>query len=435
MRKTITLVGRTNVGKSSIFNRLIGSNKAIVSDYEGLTRDRKISTIDKNGISLDLIDTGGFFSSEEDQFEDFILYQAHEAINSSDLIIFVVDNKFGLSPYDNEIASILRKSGKDIILVINKIDVKKNDATDDFTKLGFKDIYSVSAAHNKFITELRNEIFKRFSQNTDKKFEAEAKITIIGKPNVGKSSTINSLINSDRLIVSDTPGTTVDSIDVEVNFRGKNYLFYDTAGVRRKSKVIEKEEKYSVIKSFDALEKSDLCLFLLDPNDMLSDQDFTLLSKAKDIGKAIIIAVNKADLLKPDQKKSILNQLTEDPATKEFPIVFISAKEKTGMRNLFDQIFRTIQNIHERVSTNKLNKILRQAIEDKSVPFKGKFKPKLRYIHQGGKNPHTFIIHGNSLDRLEGSYKKYILNKLTKELALPGLILRLKFISSKNPYK
>ena len=237
MRKTITLVGRTNVGKSSIFNRLIGSNKAIVSDYEGLTRDRKISTIDKNGISLDLIDTGGFFSSEEDQFEDFILYQAHEAINSSDLIIFVVDNKFGLSPYDNEIASILRKSGKDIILVINKIDVKKNDATDDFTKLGFKDIYSVSAAHNKFITELRNEIFKRFTQNTDKKFEAEAKITIIGKPNVGKSSTINSLINSDRLIVSDTPGTTVDSIDVEVNFRGKNYLFYDTAGVRRKSKV------------------------------------------------------------------------------------------------------------------------------------------------------------------------------------------------------
>ncbi len=415
MRKTVTLVGRTNVGKSSIFNRLIGSNKAIVSDYEGLTRDRKISTIDKDGISLDLIDTGGFFSSEEDQF--------------------VVDNKFGLSPYDNEIASILRKSGKEIILVINKIDVKKNDATDDFAKLGFKDIYSVSAAHNKFITELRNEIFKRFSQNTDKKFEEEAKITIIGKPNVGKSSTINSLIDSDRLIVSDTPGTTVDSIDVEVNFRGKNYLFYDTAGVRRKSKVIEKEEKYSVIKSFDALEKSDLCLFLLDPKDMLSDQDFTLLSKAKDIGKAIIIAVNKADLLKPDQKKSILKQLFEDPATKEFPIVFISAKEKRGMRNLFDQIFRTIRNIDERVSTNKLNKILRQAIEDKSVPFKGKFKPKLRYIHQGSKNPHTFIIHGNSLDRLEGSYKKYILNKLTKELALPGLILRLKFLSSKNPFK
>ena len=435
MRKTVTLVGRTNVGKSSIFNRLIGSNKAIVSDYEGLTRDRKISTIDKNGISLDLIDTGGFFSSEEDQFEDFILYQAHEAINSSDLIIFVVDNKFGLSPYDNEIASILRKSGKEIILVINKIDVKKNDATDDFTKLGFKDIYLVSAAHNKFITELRNEIFKRFSQNTDKKFEEEAKITIIGKPNVGKSSTINSLINSDRLIVSDTPGTTVDSIDVEVNFRGRNYLFFDTAGVRRKSKVIEKEEKYSVIKSFDALEKSDLCLFLLDPKDMLSDQDFTLLSKAKDIGRAIIIAVNKADLLKPDQKKSILNQLSEDPATKEFPIVFISAKEKTGMRNLFDQIFRTIRNIEERVSTNKLNKTLRRAIEDKSVPFKGKFKPKLRYINQGGKNPHTFIIHGNSLDRLEGSYKKYILNKLTKELALPGLILRLKFLSSKNPFK
>ncbi|OUW80714.1 MAG: ribosome biogenesis GTPase Der [SAR86 cluster bacterium] len=435
MRKTVTLVGRTNVGKSSIFNRLIGSNKAIVSDYEGLTRDRKISTIDKDGISLDLIDTGGFFSSEEDQFEDLILYQAHEAINSSDLIIFVVDNKFGLSPYDNEIASILRKSGKEIILVINKIDVKKNDATDDFAKLGFKDIYSVSAAHNKFITELRNEIFKRFSQNTDKKFEEEAKITIIGKPNVGKSSTINSLIDSDRLIVSDTPGTTVDSIDVEVNFRGKNYLFYDTAGVRRKSKVIEKEEKYSVIKSFDALEKSDLCLFLLDPKDMLSDQDFTLLSKAKDIGKAIIIAVNKADLLKPDQKKSILKQLFEDPATKEFPIVFISAKEKRGMRNLFDQIFRTIRNIDERVSTNKLNKILRQAIEDKSVPFKGKFKPKLRYIHQGSKNPHTFIIHGNSLDRLEGSYKKYILNKLTKELALPGLILRLKFLSSKNPFK
>ena len=435
MKKTVTLVGRTNVGKSSIFNRLTGANKAIVSDYEGLTRDRKISSIEHNGINIDLIDTGGFFSSEEDVFEEYILYQAYEAINDSDLILFVVDNKFGLSPFDHEIAANLRKSGKNIFLIINKIDVKSIENIDEFKKLGFKNIFSVSAAHNQFINELKEEIFNQFPKNPEEEFDAEARITIIGKPNVGKSSTINALLDKERLIVSETPGTTIDSIDVEVKYRGKNYLFFDTAGIRKKSKVTEKEEKFSVIKSIQALENSDICLFLLDPTSLLNDQDLSLLNKAKEVGKAIIVAVNKSDLLSADKKKIMLKKISSEPILKGFPITFISAKTKSGLRGLFDQIFRVKQNIDSKISTNKLNLILRDAIEAKSIPYKGKFRPKLRYIHQGGKNPHTFIIHGNSLDRLEGSYKKYILNRITSELGMEGLIHKLKFISSNNPYK
>ena len=398
MKKIVSLVGRTNVGKSSIFNMLTKSTKAIVSDLEGLTRDRKISQLKDGPNEVDLIDTGGFFSSKKDQFEEQIILQAYEAIFNSDLVIFVVDNKAGITPYDKEIAKILRKSNKNILLAINKIDVKSAEGPDVFQSLGFKDQILVSASHNQNISEIKKRIFEHFPQNLKTERNIFTKICIVGKPNVGKSSTINSFLEEERLIVSDIPGTTVDSIDTEVSYKGKNYLFVDTAGVRKKSRVTQKEEKFSVIKSFDSLQKSDLCLFLLDPKNFLKDQDLTIFNKVLSIGRGTIIVVNKSDLLSREEVKSLSEKIKNQPELKNFPVVFYSAKEKTGIRDLFNQIYRVFENTKTRLSTNKLNSILKKALDRKTIPFKGKFKPKIRYVHKGSSNPHTLIFHGNSLE-------------------------------------
>ena len=435
MKKIVSLVGRTNVGKSSIFNMLTKSTKAIVSDLEGLTRDRKISQLKDGSNEVDLIDTGGFFSSKKDQFEEQIILQAYEAIFNSDLVIFVVDNKAGITPYDKEIAKILRKSNKNILLAINKIDVKSAEGPDVFQSLGFKEQILVSASHNQNISEIKKRIFEHFPQNLKTERDIFTKICIVGKPNVGKSSTINSFLEEERLIVSDIPGTTVDSIDTEVSYKGKNYLFVDTAGVRKKSKVTQKEEKFSVIKSFDSLQKSDLCLFLLDSKNFLKDQDLTIFNKVLSIGRGTIIVVNKSDLLSREEVKSLSEKIKNQPELKNFPVVFYSAKEKTGIRDLFNQIYRVFENTKTRLSTNKLNSILKKALDRKTIPFKGKFKPKIRYVHKGSSNPHTFIFHGNSLEKIEGSYERFLKNFYLKNLRLGGVHLNLKFISSKNPFK
>jgi len=435
MKKIVSLVGRTNVGKSSIFNMLTKSTKAIVSDLEGLTRDRKISQLKDGSSEVDLIDTGGFFSSKKDEFEEQIILQAYEAIFNSDLVIFVVDNKAGITPYDKEIAKILRKSNKNILLAINKIDVKSAEGPDVFQTLGFKEQILVSASHNQNISEIKKRIFEHFPQNLKTERDIFTKICIVGKPNVGKSSTINSFLEEERLIVSDIPGTTVDSIDTEVSYKGKNYLFVDTAGVRKKSKVTQKEEKFSVIKSFDSLQKSDLCLFLLDSKNFLKDQDLTIFNKVLSIGRGTIIVVNKSDLLSREEVKSLSEKIKNQPELKNFPVVFYSAKEKTGIRDLFNQIYRVFENTKTRLSTNKLNSILKKALDRKTIPFKGKFKPKIRYVHKGSSNPHTLIFHGNSLEKIEGSYERFLKNFYLKNLRLDGVHLNLKFISSKNLFK
>ena len=242
-------------------------------------------------------------------------------------------------------------------------------------------------------------------------------------------------MNEKRLIVSDVPGTTVDAIDTEVSYKGKNYLFIDTAGVRKKSKIIRKEEKFSVIKSFDSLEQSDLCLFLLDPTSFLNDQDHTLFSKSLKIGRGTVIVVNKSDLITKNQMKSLSEEILSQPELKNFPIVFYSAKDRVGIKDLFNQIYRVLENSKSKISTNKLNTILNKALQQKSIPFKGKFKPKIRYVHKGSSNPHTLIFHGNSLEKIEGSYKRFLKNFFLKNLQLSGVQLNLKFLKSKNPFK
>ena len=435
MITTVSLVGRTNVGKSSIFNKLAKSNSALVSELEGLTRDIKTATIKKDNKTINLIDTGGFYTSKEDNFEEMILAKAFEAIELSQIILFVVDKKFGISPYDKEIASIIRKSNKKVILVINKIDVKTIEGTSIFDEFGFNEKIEVSSEHNINIADLKNLIFSKIDQDEEILEEELPKICVMGKPNVGKSSTINSIINQKKMIVSNVPGTTIDSVDTKILYKGKNYLFIDTAGIHRKNKTVSKEEKFSVIKSLESNLNADLSIIMLDASSFLLDQDRKLIERARDNGRAIVIAVNKTDLLDKDAKSGIENILKTDPMFVGLPCCFISAKNREGLKHLFDNIYRVLENVKKNISTNKLNNILRKAMDAKSIPFKGKFRPKIRFVHQGGKNPHVITVHGNSLEKIEGSYKRFLVNFYQKKLELLGITIKLKFITSKNPYK
>ena len=268
MITTVSLVGRTNVGKSSIFNKLAKSKSALVSEFEGLTRDIKTATIKKDNKTINLIDTGGFYTSKDDNFEEMILAKAFEAIELSQIILFVVDKKFGISPYDKEIASIIRKSNKKVILVINKIDVKTIEGTSIFDEFGFNEKIEVSSEHNLNIADLKNLIFSKIDQDEEILEEELPKICVMGKPNVGKSSTINSIVNQEKMIVSNVPGTTIDSVDTKISYKGKNYLFIDTAGIRRKNKTVSKEEKFSVIKSLESNLNADLAIIMLDASSL-----------------------------------------------------------------------------------------------------------------------------------------------------------------------
>ncbi|RPF73213.1 MAG: ribosome biogenesis GTPase Der [Thiotrichales bacterium TMED285] len=433
MKKVVSLIGRTNVGKSTIFNRLVGKNTAIVSELEGLTRDRKISEISFNNKKLDLVDTGGFFSSEKNNFEDLILVQAHEALNSSDLILFVVDSKTGLTPYDKDLALMLRKSGKLIKLIINKIDVKDKGNISTFNELGFKESLAVSAEHN-INFDLLNKYLSSFAGSIESVSGDLINVCVLGKPNVGKSSTINSLLDQNRLIVSDISGTTIDSTDVQITWKKKTYCFIDTAGVRKKNKTSEKEEKISVIKSLQSLQRADICLLLLDPASFMKDQDMTLISQAKSVGKALLIGINKSDLINKEKAKEIKQIIDNEPLVKKIPYFFFSAKNKTGLSKVMKFIESLERKISLNFSTNKLNQILKKSLQKKSIPFRGKFKPKIRYVHQGGKNPHIIIIHGNSLDKLDKSYLRFLENRFTSEICPPGIQTKLKLVSSKNPY-
>ena len=435
MSTTVALVGRTNVGKSSLFNKLAKSKSALVSEQEGLTRDIKSTSIHLGGKSINLIDTGGFFTSKDDDFEEMILSKAYEAIEYAEVILFVVDKKFGISPFDKEIASLIRKSNKEVIMVINKIDVKTSEGTAIFEELGFKEKVEVSAEHNLGIDQLKTLLFSKVKEEENLFENNIPKICILGKPNVGKSSTINSISNEKKMIVSNVPGTTIDSIDSKITYKNKEYIFIDTAGIRKKSKTTSKEEKFSVIKSLESNKIADLSVIMLDASNFLLDQDRKLIEKAKENGRAIIIAVNKMDLLDKTSLNEIEKNLSNDSMFNGLPVCFISAKDRHGIRHLFDNIYRVLENADKKISTNKLNNILRKALETKSIPFKGKFKPKIRFVHQGGKNPHILTLHGNSLEKLEGSYKRFLNNFYQKQLGLMGITLKLKFITSKNPYK
>jgi len=433
----VAIVGRPNVGKSTIFNLLTRSKSAIVADFSGLTRDRKYGNLKDTGMTL--IDTGGI-NEESDDMSYAIKEQTDLAIEESDLLLFVVDAIDGLLPLDKEIAQSLRKQNKKITLLINKADnLSLEESAAEFNTLGFKDIIPLSASHNKGFGELRE--FLTDYDDLDEMEESipedtSFKISIIGRPNAGKSTLINALLREERLVVSSNSGTTRDSIDVPLTLGGKSITLIDTAGMRRKRSIKEETERFSVSKSVDSIKRADLVILLLDGSENIVDQDIHLLGLTLAIGRPILVVANKIDLLTKADKEGLESKINRKLKFASYiSLHYISAKEKKGLKKLIKLADQIYQDSLKELDTSILNKILKLALYNQQPAMEGRFRPKLRYAHSGGKNPPRIIIHGNNLKHVQDSYTRYLENFYRNELKLGSTPLEIIYKDQLNPFK
>ena len=433
----VAIVGRPNVGKSTIFNILTASRSAIVADYSGLTRDRKYGTLKDSGVTL--IDTGGL-NEDSDDMSHAIKEQTDLAIDEADSLLFVVDAIDGLLPTDQEIAQSLRKQNKNITLLINKADnLKLEESSAEFINLGFKQTIFLSASHNKGFSELR-ELLSEYDDsepNQDSIYDSDSvKISIIGRPNAGKSTLVNALIGDDRLVVSSESGTTRDSIDVPLEFKNKKITLIDTAGMRRKRSIKEETEKFSVSKSVDSIKRGDLVILLLDGSENIVDQDIHLLGLTLAIGRPVIVVANKIDLLNKSEREGLENKINRKLKFASYiKLHYISALEKRGLKRLLNVADKVYLDSLRDLDTSIINKILKSATYNQQPAMAGRFRPKLRYAHSGGKNPPTIIIHGNNLKQIQESYTRYLENYFRKELDLGSTPLDIVYKDQENPFK
>jgi GTP-binding protein len=433
----VAIVGRPNVGKSTIFNILTASRSAIVADYSGLTRDRKYGNLKDSHITL--IDTGGL-NEESDDMSHAIKEQTDLAIDEADSLLFVVDAIDGLLPTDKEIAQSLRKHNKNITLLINKADnLKLEESSTEFINLGFKRTIFLSASHNKGFSELRELLTESDESESieDSLYESDSmKISIIGRPNAGKSTLVNALIGEDRLVVSSESGTTRDSIDVPLNFKNKKLTLIDTAGMRRKRSIKEETEKFSVSKSVESIKRGDLVILLLDGSENIVDQDIHLLGLTLAIGRPVLVVANKIDLLDKSEREGLENKINRKLKFASYiKLHYISALEKKGLKKLLGIAEKIYQNSLRDLDTSIINKILKTAIFNQQPAMSGRFRPKLRYAHSGGKNPPRIVIHGNNLKQLQDSYTRYLENFFRRELNLGSTPLEITYKEQSNPYK
>ena len=433
----VAIVGRPNVGKSTIFNILTASRSAIVADYSGLTRDRKYGTLKDSGVTL--IDTGGL-NEDSDDMSHAIKEQTDLAIDEADSLLFVVDAIDGLLPTDQEIAQSLRKQNKNITLLINKADNPKlEESSAEFINLGFKQTIFLSASHNKGFSELR-ELLSEYDDsepNQDSIYDSDSvKISIIGRPNAGKSTLVNALIGQDRLVVSSESGTTRDSIDVPLEFKNKKITLIDTAGMRRKRSIKEETEKFSVSKSVDSIKRGDLVILLLDGSENIVDQDIHLLGLTLAIGRPVIVVANKIDLLNKSEREGLENKINRKLKFASYiKLHYISALEKRGLKRLLNVADKVYLDSLRDLDTSIINKILKSATYNQQPAMAGRFRPKLRYAHSGGKTPPTIIIHGNNLKQIQESYTRYLENYFRKELDLGSTPLDIVYKDQENPFK
>ena len=426
MKPIVAVVGRPNVGKSTLFNRLAGERISIVQDTPGVTRDRIYADVEWLDKKFTLIDTGGMEPGTEDIILKQILQQAEIAIETADVIVFVVDVKTGVIDDDIQVANILRKTNKPIVLAVNKVDNMRKDNFEvlEFYNLGIGDPIAISAGQALGLGDLLEEVTKHFPDDADyTEDESEIKVAIIGKPNVGKSSLINKILGEDRHIVSNIPGTTRDAVDSPIEIDGQKYVFIDTAGMRRKSKIKEEIERFSIIRAVAAVERCDVAILVIDAQEGITDQDTKIAGIAHERGKAAIVAVNKWDAIEKDDKtmnkylKDIGNELAYMPYA---PRVFISAH--TGQR--INRMLELIQTVHEnhalRISTGVLNDVLIEAMAMQQPPAdKGK-QLKIYYMTQVGVKPPTFVIFVNDRELLHFSYRRYIENQLREAFGFVG---------------
>jgi len=438
MKPVLALVGRPNVGKSTLFNCLTSTRDALVASQPGLTRDRKYGEGSIEGKSFIVIDTGGL-TQDKNILSEKLAGQVWQAVNEADSVLFVVDAHDGCLAEDIEIANQLRRRSKPITLVVNKIDgVNSYIATADFHSLGLGNPVEISAAHNRGIQSLLELVLQQVPQGEDT-IEPPLqgiRIAVVGKPNVGKSTLINRILGEERVLAYDMPGTTRDSIYIPFSREQQQYVLIDTAGVRRRGKVNDLVEKYSVIKALKAVEQSNVVVMVLDARQGISDQDAHLLGFIVDAGRALVLVVNKWDGLSQEVRERTKTEIDRKLSFCQYANVFyISALHGTGVGNLFDPILSAYQSATINVATSKLTKILESAVEAHQPPLVNGRRIKLRYAHQGGQNPPLFIIHGNQTEKVPLTYRRYLVNYLIETLGLEGTPVRIDFKTTDNPYK
>jgi GTP-binding protein len=474
MIPVIALVGRPNVGKSTLFNRLTRSRDALVANLSGLTRDRKYGDGHLGDKPFIVIDTGGI-TGDEEGIDAAMAQQSLTAIEESDIVFFVVDAKSGLTAVDELLAKKLRVSEKSCWLVVNKVDGQDSDiAMADFYRLGLKQVRPIAAVHNRGVRSLIDEVMGGLSHfkllEHDEGPDAEVsmtssdqaddlvddgentasfsdglkgtttlqsgiKIALIGRPNVGKSTLVNRLLGEERVVVYDQPGTTRDSVYIPYERRGEKYTLIDTAGIRRRKSVKETVEKFSIVKTLQAVKDAHVVILVIDARDTIVEQDLHLLGYAIDAGRALIIAVNKWDGMSSDDKSKVKNDLQRRLNFIDYASVhFISAKHGTGVGNLYTSVEKGYQSAMAKWSTNRLTEILQDAVADHQPPVVASHRIKLRYAHQGGSNPPIIVVHGNKTADLPNSYKRYLENTFRKVLKVVATPIRFEFKSGDNPF-
>lgn len=424
MKPIVAIVGRPNVGKSTLFNRIVGGRTAIVEDTPGVTRDRLYRDTSWRGRNFTLVDTGGLEFNRDDTITTMVRKQVEVAMDEADVIVFVTDGKEGLNPNDHMVADMLRRIRKPVILAVNKIERFKDPAFMEFYQLGLGDPVPVSAMHGMNIGDLLDKIYEALPDLPDDDYEPDAiKIAVVGRPNVGKSSLVNVLLGQERVIVSDVPGTTRDAIDTVFQRDNQEYVIIDTAGLRRKSRIEEPTERYSVIRSLRAIDRSDVVLVVIDATEGVTEQDKRIAGYAHEAGKAIILVVNKWDLIEKDA--NTINRFEEGirmelPFLHYAPTAFVSALTRKRVPKLFDLVDFVAEQAARRVATSVLNEVIQEAVRLTPPPSDKGRRLKILYATQAGVKPPKFILFVNNPKLLHFSYKRYLENQLRQAFGFEG---------------
>ncbi len=441
MKPVLALVGRPNVGKSTLFNRLTKSRDAIVADYAGLTRDRHYGNGHQGKHDYIVIDTGGFEPDASTGIYREMAKQTRQAVAEADVVIFVVDARAGVSAQDHDIAKYLRRLGKPCLLVANKAEaVREGMPLVEFFELGLGDVHPVSAAHGQGIRALVELALAPLHLPELDEAEAQPdagtiKLAVAGRPNVGKSTLINTWLGEERLVAFDLPGTTRDAISVPFERDGQKFELIDTAGLRRRGQVFEAIEKFSVVKTLQAIESCNVVLLLIDATQGVTDQDAHIAGYTLENGRAVVVAVNKWDAVDDYQRELVKRSIeTRLPFLKFAAMHLISAQKRQGLGPLWSSIVQAHKAANCKMTTPVLTRLLLEAVQFQSPKRAGMYRPKLRYAHQGGMNPPVIVIHGNSLEHVTDSYKRYLEGRFRKEFDLVGTPLRIELKTSSNPY-
>ena len=437
MKPTLVLVGRPNVGKSTLFNRLTRSRDALVADLPGLTRDRHYGQGRMGDKPFIVVDTGGFEPVAKEGILSEMARQAREAIAEADVIVFLTDARSGLTPQDKRIAQQLREARAPVILAVNKAEgMREEIAVAEFHELALGEPRAISAEHGEGVRSLVEDALAGFEVEPEEEAPDHPRVAIVGRPNVGKSTLVNRLLGEERVIAFDQPGTTRDAIEVELERDGRRYTLIDTAGIRRKGKVFESVEKFSVVKTLQAIERANVVVLVVDAAESITEQDAHIGGYILEAGRALAVAVNKWDAIDADKRRDVQDELERKLAFLDFaPFVPISALKGSGIKALLAAVDTAFAAAMAKLSTPRLTRALQAAVVQQQPPMAGRFRPKMRYAHQGGSNPPIIVIHGTGLDGVKAPYKRYLENTFQKAFKLQGTPLRIELRSAANPFE